>query len=274
MSIRKVLLPISADDDIDPLARMAFTIATMFSAKIEGVFIESTFPDRSAERNEPGKTKRPVEQARAERERKEARAQQVYDHWTSRFPKVETTLVIREGSPDAVYAQRARLSDISVIGSAHRYDSEYWRGIRDAVLFQSGSPVMVVPSRKGPAYGLEKVLIAWKEGLPASRAIKAAQPFMTNASEVHLIAVGEDQDSVASVQDVEEYLQLHYADAHTEVIGQSGRKAGDLLLSRAEGLGALLVMGAYTRSLAEERAYGSVTEFMLSEATVPVLMMH
>ena len=274
MSIRKVLLPIIGDDDIDPLASMAFTIATMFSAKVEGVFIDSTFVNSSGESRGPGQTKRAIERAREEKKQKKSRAQQVYDHWTSRFPKVEATLVIREGSPDAVYAQRGRLSDISVIGSAHKYDSEYWRSVRDAVLFQSGAPVVVVPSRKGPAYGLEKVLIAWKEGLQASRAIRAVHPFMTKATEVHLLAVGEDQESVASVQDVEEYLQLHYAGVHTELISRSGRKAGELLLSRAESLGALLVMGAYTHSQGEEPAYGSVTEFMLSEATVPVLMMH
>ncbi len=277
MSIRKVLLPISGDDDVEPLADMAFMIATMFSAKVEGLFVESTFitVPMLGENTDPGQIKQSLKQAQTEKEQKKTRARQVYDHSVGRFPKVESTFVVREGSQDAVYAQRSRLADISVIGSAYKRDSESWRSVRDAVLFQSGGPVMMAPSRKAQGEGLEKVLIAWKEGLEASRAIKAAQPFIAKANEVHLIAIGEGEESVSSLQDVEEYLQLHYSEVRSEVLAAGKRGVGERLLARAESLGgALLITGAYSHWRGQGRAFGGVTEFMLSEATVPVLMMH
>ncbi len=64
------------------------------------------------------------------------------------------------------------------------------------------------------------------------------------------------------------------AELRSEVIS-SGGNTGETLLRRCRDLGgALLVMGAYSHSRWRERVFGGVTQHVLDEAQVPVVMAH
>ena len=168
----------------------------------------------------------------------------------------------------------ARLADISILDGAH-YDNNAWLDLRDAAIFSSGRPVLILPRSGIEEAALDRIVIAWKETVQAARAVAAAQPFLVNAKEVHLISVGETAEDTISLQDVEQYLQLHYADVRSEVIPHApGADVGRLLLDKAEGIGGLLVMGAYSRWRWREQIFGGVTEAVLHAARTPVLMMH
>jgi hypothetical protein len=131
----------------------------------------------------------------------------------------------QEGDLAAAVAHAARLSDLSVVGGA-RYGDGGWREVRDAALFQSGRPVLVVPDEGVKESTFDRVVIAWKESIEAARAVAAAQPFLLRASEVHLITVGENAEVVASLEDVEQYLQLHYAEIKSDVIPYARGEGG------------------------------------------------
>ena len=77
---------------------------------------------------------------------------------------------------------RARVADLSVVPSIGAKDDEFWAGVRDAVLFQSGRPVLVVPDGPPSAFG-ETVVVAWKDGVEAVRAVAAAAPFFAKAAQ-------------------------------------------------------------------------------------------
>jgi nucleotide-binding universal stress UspA family protein len=119
-------------------------------------------------------------------------------------------------------------------------------------------------------------VIAWKESIEAARAVAAAQPFLRQARDVHILAVGEGDAGAALLRDVEQYLQLHYGEVRSEVIPQDLREdVADTLLDRAQALGgALIVMGAYSYWRWREQVFGGVTESMLARARSPVLMVH
>ncbi len=275
MPIKRILLPISGVDNIDQLAETAFRAGKLLSAQVEGLFVQSLFLDISlAGETSPEKARRLIQEAQITREEKAKEAERAFAGWAERHKHVESTFAAQEGTVEDIFARRARLSDLTVTGSSRQYDSPFWRDVRDAALFRSGRPVLVMPANV-PAGDLPStVVIAWKESLEASRAVAAAQPFIANASSVHLVTVGEGPDATASLREVEEYLLLHYAEVRSEVLSPSAKGVGDALLQKAVSLNALLVMGAYSHWRWRERVFGGVTETMLDEATVPVLMAH
>ena len=83
-------------------------------------------------------------------------ASRVHSCSTARFQTIEGFLT-------PVVTGRARVADLSVVPSIGEKDDEFWAGIRDAVLFQSGRPVLMVPDGASSAFG-ETVVVAWKEG--------------------------------------------------------------------------------------------------------------
>ena len=97
---------------------------------------------------------------------------------------------------------------------------------------------------------------------------------MARAREVHLFAIDDGSEAVTSLREAEEYLSLHYDEVRSEVLTGESHQVGKLLLAQAHRLGALLVMGAFSHWRWQERLLGGVTDYMLREASIPVLMMH
>jgi nucleotide-binding universal stress UspA family protein len=109
----------------------------------------------------------------------------------------------------------------------------------------------------------------------AVRAVAAAQPFLEKAKEVYLITVSDDYRARQSLQDAEQYLQLHYANVQSEILSPSSENIGETLLGYARAKGnAMLVMGAYSHWRWRELVFGGATEHALRNANVPLLMAH
>jgi hypothetical protein len=82
-------------------------------------------------------------------------------------------------------ARRAKVSDLTVLPSIAAKDEELWGSARDAALFHSGRPALIVPNEAGDPIG-ETVVIAWKDAVSAVRAVAGATPFLATATRVRL----------------------------------------------------------------------------------------
>jgi nucleotide-binding universal stress UspA family protein len=271
MTIKRVLLPLAGTDTPEPLAACAFQIARSHQAQVQALVLQRQllgveFGDRAESSDLLADL---VAEAREEREK-------TLSAFAAPYQPLELAVSVDSGDVGRVVAHAARLSDIAIVGAGARYGEGQWRDIRDAALFQSGRPVIVAPRMGLEATAFDRVVIAWKESIEAARAVAAAQPFLRQAREVHILAIGESDAGAASLQDVERYLQLHYSEVRSEVIPQDLREdVTDTLLDRAQALGgALLVMGAYSHWRWREQIFGGVTEAMLARARSPVLMAH
>jgi nucleotide-binding universal stress UspA family protein len=246
-------------------------------AQVQGLLIRQSRPDISFgdEGVDSELLRQLVVEARNEWEETRQRVEKMLGEVAAPYQPLEFQFTAREGDLAAAVAHAARLSDLSVVGGARDGDGG-WREVRDAALFQSGRPVLVVPDEGVKESTFDRVVIAWKESIEAARAVAAAQPFLLRASEVHLITVGENAEVTASLEDVEQYLQLHYAEIKSDVIPYArGEGVADALLDKSHELGgALLVTGAYSHWRWREQLFGGVTEAILSRARVPVLMAH
>ena len=185
------------------------------------------------------------------------------------------------GDPLEAAVLQARYSDLAVIGQPEHKgpDAAFSAGLANAVVMDSGRPVLMIPYIGAAKTLGERILIAWKDSRESARAVADALPFLKDAKAVLAIAVSPRADE--SVQEyvsdkaVEGFLRRHDVDATVNRMVAPDIASGEFLLSRAADFGAdLIVMGGYSRPRLSRFVWGGVSNLMLESMTVPVLMSH
>ena len=277
MTIRRIFLPFCDAAGFAPIADAAFTLGRLFRAQVHGLFAQHLEAPAfiPQEGMNVQRAMLAIEKASRERAEQLSQTQETFTTRAKDYPEVEAEFMAIDGARADTVGSIARLADITIIGSGPRYSSDGWRAVRDGAIFGSGRPILLAPPAGLNENNLARVVIAWKNSIEAARAIAAAQPFLGLAREVHLVTIGESADASDSLRNAEQYLQLHFAETDSAAIPPSGKNVGETLLSHCQARGgALLVMGAYSHSRWQERVFGGATEYVLSEARTPVLMMH
>lgn len=277
MGIKRVLLPMSHSEELQPIVEAAFVAGRLLQAEVRGLHVEQDRLDIAfaAETTSPEAARRLLDQARKAKSERRKRAGEMFASHAQRFANVESEFVTVEGDVGDSIAHAARLSDIAVLGAGSAFAGGDWFEIRDAALFRSGRPVLFVPPAGVSEPQFDRVVIAWKESMEAARALAAAQSLLLRAKEVVLFSVGNGPEFDSQLAEVEAYLQLHYAEIRSETMPSSSKPVGAVLLERvAEKGGAVLVMGAYSHWRWREQIFGGATEYVLRHADTPVLMAH
>jgi len=175
----------------------------------------------------------------------------------------------------------ARYADMTVLGQPDPAspDARLEEAILEQVLFQSGRPVLMVPYAGVFRTAPERVLVAWKTGREAARAVHDALPLLRAAREVKVLSINPRQgiggDGDVPAIDIALHLARHGVKATAEHLMTNEVPAADLLLNEAADSDAgLIVMGAYGHSRLRQLILGGVTRGILARMTVPVLMAH
>lgn len=171
----------------------------------------------------------------------------------------------------------ARLYDLTVVLQPEASNSSYDNIIPQAVLFNSGGPILMVPYiHKGPL-DTRHIGIAWDGSRLAARALRDSLPFLTAAEAVTVIAVNEERqdDSEATSDQIVSHLARRGIKARVErMTADRDNVHGTILSIAADTDIGLLVMGGYGHSRLKERILGGVTRGIFESMTVPVLMSH
>jgi len=281
MTYRSILVPIDATSESHARIDAAIRLARDFEAQLVGVYLDrrpeiapsvaALLPQSVVE--EYLHNAADAQHAAGESFRRTAATGGVSDvDWRAPL-----------GAPiDAVVAH-SRCSDLTVVSQPLRAEPGEFFSARlvEAVLLESGRPVLIVPYIGAPPRIGSNVLVAWDGGREATRAIADAMPLLVRARQVTVVCL----DPVASRRGVDAparerlaaYLQRHGAAARIESdeLRDGDVAIGDWLLSRAADLGSdLLVMGGYGHSRWREQALGGATQALLAAMTLPVLMAH
>jgi len=167
-------------------------------------------------------------------------------------------------------------SDLVVVGQESRRTARA-SAVVEHLVTGGGRPVLIVPAAGVfPAVG-NRVLVAWKNGREAARALHDALPILQQAEQVTLLTVAaEEESSQYQWEEIQDHLRRHGIEARSEESPATSATLADSLLNHAcEGGYDLLVMGAYSpgshRSGSE---FGKVAGQILREMTVPVFMSH
>lgn len=168
---------------------------------------------------------------------------------------------------------RARVADITVL-DAEPSPAEIDRGLIEAVLFESGRPVIIVPPDR-PKFDAQQVLVAWDGGARAARAVADAMPILRAAESVEILSVAGDgeRDDMLPGTDLAPHLSRHGIKATVNLATAGSRDVVDVIRSHAVGSGAgLIVAGAYRHSRLREFLLGGVTQSLLKDCGVPLFL--
>ena len=168
----------------------------------------------------------------------------------------------------------SRYHDLVVTGRAAELNAAQLH----ALVMDSGRPVLLAPSRPTSKIG-EKVMIAWKDGPEAARALTAAMPFLIHAKQVTIAMVSDhgasDVADLTSAQSVARQLKWHGIQADVQLANSPALSTSKKLEEIAFALDAdLIIMGAYGHSRMREFIFGGVTKDLLGACALPLLVAH
>ncbi len=182
------------------------------------------------------------------------------------------------GLPSEVVRKHARYADLLIVGQHNPDANGQAQDLPDGVLLTTGRPVLVVPYAMPIKSFAQNVMIAWDDGVAATRAVNDAIPLIAKDARVLVVAVNpEDTGEHGPIPcaDICLHLARHGLKAEAVSLTAPDAQAGDMLLGRAFEQGCdLLVMGAYGHSRMREFVFGGVTAHLLESMTLPVLMSH
>ncbi|WP_426191557.1 universal stress protein [Massilia sp. DWR3-1-1] len=171
----------------------------------------------------------------------------------------------------------ARYGDLLVLGQSHSPAALVADGhaLVRALLVHAPCPVLVVPPALADCSLPQRPLIAWDGSLEASRAVRAALPLLRRAGQVAAVTFNAPKyDGGADSIDARlaAYLACHGI-ALDIVDGGAVDDAGAALLALAQARARdLIVMGSFGHSRFREIVLGGVTQTVLRESTLPLLM--
>lgn len=183
-----------------------------------------------------------------------------------------------EAAPADVLVSAACAADLIIAGGAPRSDSAPYRSADvGQVILRAARPVLVVPPAGGELRA-EKIVIAWKDGREARRALSDALPFLTAAKEVLVLQLCDHHQLIRAqecVVEVAHALSRHGVKATGEAQIKEDCPVSHSVIKRADWLGAdLIVAGAYGRSRLGEWALGGMTHDLLKQTERFVLFSH
>lgn len=218
-----------------------------------------------------------VDEARAAAE---IQREKISQYLTNQGASADVRAVCGEISALRNTVARAGLTcDAVLIGEDLRADERLYDDIVHAALFDAAALVLLNATDPKAALTPQSVFVAWKAGIPASRAIRAALPTLRAAREVTVALFDPVSASAYDGEnpgtDVAAWLTHQRCRVAVQQYASGGQEIGTAILKRAKETGAdLIVMGAYDHSRLRERVFGGTTRTLIEQSACPVLLSH
>ena len=169
----------------------------------------------------------------------------------------------------------ARLRDLTIVPAEANELGD--QPDAEALIFESGRPVLVVPREPRKPFALNTATVAWDFSRTAARAVGDALPLLTKAKRVHIVTVTNEKriDTSRSGPELAKHLARHGVDVVLETVDAAGRGIYDALEAATRVHDSdLLVMGAYGHSRLREFVLGGATRSMIMRPPLPVMLSH
>ena len=171
----------------------------------------------------------------------------------------------------------AHYADMVIIGQTDHAsdDKDTPSNLPERVLLGSGRPLLIIPYASSCRECGSRVLISWKPGREATRAVNDALPLLALADTVNILTVNPTDAEHYEEEKLSLQLACHGITARAERTICIDFSIGDVLLNRVSDEGSdLLVMGAFAQTRLGTPTLGDVARHILKYMTVPVLMSH
>ena len=178
-----------------------------------------------------------------------------------------------DGRQNAVVGMSGRVYDLILVEQPEKLASIAEATLEDA-LFESGRPVLMVP-KDGDGHIGEVVAVAWNGSTETAVTVAVGMPFLKQAREVVVVAVGPQHmpEPGPTGEELARSLERHGVPVSLRTAFGRQKAQGESFLKEAMAAGAdLLLKGAYTQSRIRQMIFGGGTRHIIMEAKIPVLM--
>jgi nucleotide-binding universal stress UspA family protein len=277
--MKSILVPV-LQEDCGPALALATAVAKHFDGIVQGVALQA--PPVPGVDWGMGSTF-VVQEPRADDERV---AEEAYEQFRAAMARHDMPIVpdlAGRSGPCAIWSEGRPIANhmLGRLGRAFALTCVPQPTGRPAVvaafetaLFDSGGPIVFVPQdcpiRVDGCAGL-----VWNGSDETARTLKFALPLFRRAERVVIIADEKGQFAFPSGQQILQELCLEGVKADLRLLPEGSVPHGKPILSAAEDEGCdLLVKGAYTQSRIRQIIFGGATQYILSNARMPVFMAH
>lgn len=186
-------------------------------------------------------------------------------------------LTTAAGSPDSRHAY-AHYADLIVTSQPDPSLAELIvPGVPEGLLTSAGVPVLLLPASWTDKPLGEKVVIAWKAGREATRAVHDAMPLLERAGKVDVFTYAPEADALGNEADrLVSHLQSHGISAAASTWPDvADMSPVDALFACLDTQDAdLIVAGAYGHARLVESLFGGVSHDLVRQPSLPVLLSH
>lgn len=214
----------------------------------------------------------------AENRRLDALARTVAD--SSQRAAAATGLACTTQAPQLAYPNLiksftllARAHDLTILDS-EPISLAVDRGLIEAVLTDSGRPLIIVPQGHETFAG-DRIVVAWDGSAKAARALNDALPFLRAATQVELISITGEKDLVHTIPGAEiaPHLSRHGVMVNVLALPAMDGDVAETLRNHAHLTRAdMIVMGAYVHSRLRQMMLGGTTQSLLQNCPVPLFL--
>lgn len=189
------------------------------------------------------------------------------------------SMVVPAGVLAETVGQHARFSDLAIQSKPYaRPNKPEAEAAIEAVLFDAGVPVLVLPEGPMPEIPGKRIVVAWNQSREAMVAVRSAMPLLMAAELVTIMIVdpaayGAERSDPGGA--LSQMLARHGVRAEVSVLAKTLPRFCDMLNRHARDCAAdMVVMGAYGHSRLRESILGGATRGMLEQSEIPVFMAH
>lgn len=167
----------------------------------------------------------------------------------------------------------ARVFDLVIMGPHSKDDKDsHLSAFPDQVALQSGRPVLIVPNDFVSKKLADHALVAWDGKRASARALADAMSVLDDKPKLTILCVGEKQ--IPGTDILLTSLERRGVDANVLMKQVKLSIANTILETADEIKSQLIVMGAYEHSKFAQDIFGGVTQSVIKEAKIPVLLSH
>lgn len=276
MSYRDVVVHLTLDPRNETRIQVAIAMARRFGARVSGLYTVPP-PNVPYYMGEYIPTEL-IQKQMDEAQKASAGAREGFLRMCE-AASIEHRWLASDMAPVEALRLAARASDIAIVGQPDPNPSDptsvpYGTDVLPQELaLQAGRPVLAIPYAGQFGEIGRRVLLAWNGKREAARAVHDAMPILRGAEVVHLIVVAPEKKGRTPLAEIAEHLQRHGLRLETAVVDSGSQKVGLALMAEAQARNVdLVVMGAFGHSRLREMVFGGVTETVLSNMTLPVVL--
>lgn len=182
------------------------------------------------------------------------------------------------GDPTSLLIKHARAADVLIVGR-DAANASGWRAPHPADLaMRAGRSILIVPPNPARSVVGAPVLLAWTDSRESRLAAVAAVPMLREAESVRVLELCDPEDMDGArlrTSDVVAWLTRHGVKAEAEARAHDDRSVGRRLLDcAAEMKAGAIVSGAWGHARMRQWIFGGVTQTLITESPVALLLAH